>query len=300
MRDLASPDVLRRVVRETEFFRTRMQPIAGAIGCVSSQRYPRYSYYPYVPVNFDEDQADAATLIVAVHGSSRNAIAQRDNFSRFAEETGCFVLAPLFPIDFSTEVPDEEYKYVIGSRQRYDLILFDLIEEFERLARVCFGQILLFGFSGGGQFAHRIMYLHPERFAAVSVGAPGFITRLNENHDWWVGIRDVEARTGSPVNMDALRRLPVHLVCGESDDIPFEIYSREEMGLSEREYEEYGRDRVVRLRVLERDFRAAGLNVEVDFVAGESHDPGGLMKVVCEFFRPFTSRMPENIRRRAP
>ena len=44
-----------------------------------------------------------------------------------------------------------------------------------------------FGFSGGAQFAHRFLYIHPGRLRAVSLGAPGLVTMLDETRAWWVG-----------------------------------------------------------------------------------------------------------------
>jgi hypothetical protein len=292
MRHLASPDAMREVLRPTAFFNTRMQPVAGAIGHVAGQKNPKYGYFPYVPVNYDLDgDGDGnATLIVAVHGSSRNAIAQRNFFAKFAEDNDCFVLAPLFPIDFSLAVPDEEYKYVIGHTERYDQILFDLIDEFAALCNVRFDRILLCGFSGGGQFSHRIMYLHPEKFTAVSIGAPGSITLLDTQYKWWVGTKDVEELTGSPVNYDALRALPVHLICGRDDNLPFEIYSPAEMEMTEEAYLRYGRQRVERLERLRSDYENAGMNVCADLVENAAHAPDELIALITKFFAPFVKR----------
>lgn len=292
MRHLASPDAMRRVLRPTAFFRTRMQPVAGAIGHVACDKWPRYGYYPYVPVNFslDDHARVSATLIVAVHGSSRNAIAQRDYFKGFAEANNCFVLAPLFPIDFSIEVPDEEYKYVIGSKERYDSILFDMITEFGALCNVEFDCILLCGFSGGGQFAHRIMYLHPERFTAVSVGAPGSITLLDTAYPWWVGVGDMETVAGRPIDYEALRALPVQLVCGRDDDLPFEIYSLDELGMTAEAYANYGRDRVTRMRRLCADYTAVGMNVQMELVDDAKHSPDALISRIENFFRPYVKQ----------
>ena len=50
-------------------------------------------------------------------------------------------------------------------------------------------RFLLHGFSGGGQFVHRFGYLHADRLAGLSIGAPGRITYLDPDRPWWIGKR---------------------------------------------------------------------------------------------------------------
>lgn len=284
MKALSSPDALRAVLPETAFFRSRMQPIAGAIGAVTCQRWPRFCYFPYVPLNFYLEARSEATLIVAVHGSSRSAQAQRNAFTDFAEEHGLFVLAPLFPIDLRSDVPDEEYKYLVGSGTRYDLVLLDMIAELAEAATVRFTKILLCGFSGGGQFAHRFLYVHPELVHAVSAAAPGFVTLPNERHDWWVGIRDIEAVFGKPFDRDRVRKVPVQILCNSADMIPFEIYSAQEMGMSAEDYDRYGKDRVARATLLSDELRSLGLDVRLDLVDGGGHQFNDTISAAIQAF----------------
>lgn len=75
-------------------------------------------------------------------------------------------------------------------------------------------RFLLYGYSGGGHFAHRFFYLHPERLKAVSIGAPGSVTLPDENHDYWVGCRNLEALFGKRLDIPAMRTVPVHQVVG--------------------------------------------------------------------------------------
>lgn len=284
MRHMCSPDALRAILPVTRFSRTRMQPLAGAMGAVASSKWPRYSYFPYVPLGFMLDPAPEATLIVAVHGSSRSAQAQRNGFVEFAERHGMFVMAPLFPIDLDADVPDEEYKYLAGSRDRFDLILLDMIDEYAAAFGVSFPRILLCGFSGGGQFAHRFLYIHPERLTAVSIGAPGFVTLPDDSRDWWVGTRDVEARFGKAIDVDAMRRVPVQLLCGAADDIPFEIYSAQEMAMSEDDYARYGRNRVERVETLRAALTGLGLDVTREYIDGVPHAFGPAMAGAMQRF----------------
>src|SRR5690606_16426524 len=69
----------------------------------------------------------------------------------------------------------------------------------------------------------RFLYLHPERLLGASVGAPGIVTLLDRHHDWWVGVRDFEERFGKPLDLEAIRRVPVQLVVGGADTETWEI-----------------------------------------------------------------------------
>ena len=75
----------------------------------------------------------------------------------------------------------------------------------------------LFGYSGGGQFVNRYALLHPETLWAVSIGAPGSVTLLDPEQDWWVGVRDAQARFGKAVDAEALRKVAVHMIVGKAD-----------------------------------------------------------------------------------
>lgn len=70
------------------------------------------------------------------------------------------------------------------------------------------------GFSGGGQFAHRFLYLQLERLHAVSTGAPGRITMLDENWKWPAGIKDVfEVFDGVVINKSKESRCEHSISC---------------------------------------------------------------------------------------
>ncbi len=64
----------------------------------ASRTDPRFSYCLHLPAALKDDTA-AVRMLVAVHGSNRNAVEYRDTLAPFAERNGYVVLAPLFPID---------------------------------------------------------------------------------------------------------------------------------------------------------------------------------------------------------
>ncbi len=285
MRGWTTPDVLRTIYPETRFSKTRMQPIAGALAAVSCRAFPSTSYYPYVPVEHMAQARSQAPLIIAVHGSSRNPKDLRDAYAGFAEEHGCFVLAPLFPLDLDTVVPDEEYKQLIGDTLRYDHVLWAMVDELSAATQTQFTSIFLFGFSGGAQFAQRLLYLDASRITAVSLGAPSYVTLPDPQHDWWTGMGDFEARFGQPADMEALRRLPIQLLCGAEDNLDFEIYSAAEMGMDERAYAAYGRNRQQRIMKLRDAYAHIGVDCDFALVPSAAHSFGPLLEASKPFFR---------------
>src|SRR5690606_1815600 len=99
------------------------------------------------------------------------------------------------------------YKFIEYEGIRFDLALLSMVEEVSERYNVHSDRFYLHGFSGGGQFAHRFLYLHPERLAAVSIGAPGRITELDDSKKWWLGTGGMAERFGIEISIDAIREV---------------------------------------------------------------------------------------------
>ncbi len=152
--------------------RGKQMYLRGATAVFACKADPRFSYCMFVPPDDDGDIA-GHELIVAVHGTGRTMNAYRDGFAPFARYNKCVVLAPLFPIGPLGDDYRDGFKYLIEGDIRYDHVLLAMVKEVgDRLDRT-FERFMLFGFSGGGHFAHLFFYLHPDRLLAVSIGAPG-------------------------------------------------------------------------------------------------------------------------------
>lgn len=243
----------------------------------------RFSYYAYVPRAL-QGRSTPVPIVVVVHGTLRQPQVYRDEFLDFAESHECVVLAPLFPCGIVDADDIDNYKRIEFRGIRFDLLLLDMVDELAARYGLQAGQLHVHGFSGGGQFAHRFLYLHPERLAAVSIGAPGAVTLVDDTRDWWVGTADIEDRFGKGLDVAALRKVPVLLVIGSEDQGAAEVVvppgSRHWMP----DANHAGADRQERLLALKRNLESHGVSVQHEVVPGAAHRGRAVMPVVRDFF----------------
>ena len=191
------------------------------------------------------------------------------------------VLAPLFPVGPLGDGNGEGYKFLVEGDIRYDAVLLAMVAEVEGALGRRFGRFLLSGYSGGGQFAHRFLYLHPDRLLGVSIGAPGAITRIDPDRDYWLGTRDWARVFGRPVDTDAMRDVPVQILVGEHDtkELGFGAFNP-----SPEEMDRYGRTRLERSELLRTDLERLGLSVERTILPGVGHEGLKTVEAATGFF----------------
>ncbi|PWY65970.1 hypothetical protein BO70DRAFT_390721 [Aspergillus heteromorphus CBS 117.55] len=290
---------------------------------------PRISYALYVPPEHynpnpqaipDPNQIPPTTtknnkpplpLLVHVHGTSRNLTPIHTTLPAFANRTPCAILSPLFPANLAHPNDLDSYAQVTAPTLRSDLALLSILSE---IAHVWPGidttKIYLMGFSAGGQFAHRFLYLHPERIAAASVGAPGRATMLDSGVEWPAGIKDVDELFGRGVDRDALRDLgragAIQLVIG-SEDVKvhggdeFWVWVGEMLakkGVSEtgkggkgvKVQKKMDHGRMESLLALKKGWEEMGIQTRFDVVEGVAHFSPGVQDCVLAFLGPLMRR----------
>lgn len=272
----------------------------GRTTVVACQADPRFSYCLYVPAALSTAGAwDRASVLVAVHGTERGNQALRDAFAPLAERLGAIVLAPLFPSGIGDPSDRDNYKYIEYQGIRFDLVLLSMLAEVGARYGVPVERVSMFGFSGGAHFVHRFLYLHPECVHAISVCAPGSPTLLDASRDWWVGVRDLEARFGRALDAAALKRVAIHLAVGADDTDTHEIThapgSRHWMlGANDA-----GVTRVDRLKTLAASLAAGGVAAELEILPGVRHESAPLVAAATAFFEracaPFAPEPPAHV-----
>ncbi|MCA1971228.1 MAG: alpha/beta hydrolase [Caenispirillum sp.] len=243
----------------------------GETAIFASSADPRFHMLLYVPPAAAEGRK--VDLLVAVHGTGRtSALEFRDGFAEFGLYNDCAILCPIFPVNVRGDGARSGYKYMVEGDIRYDEVLLAMVAEMAAKYGQDWSKFALFGYSGGGHFTHRFAILHPETLWAACIGAPGSVTLLDPDRDWWVGIRDVAEKFGRPVDLQALAAVPVQMVVGSLDLETWEITHKPGSAYFMDGANDAGATRPERLRALQRSFEAAGVTVTFDEVAGVSHD----------------------------
>ncbi len=236
---------------------------------MASRADPRFALSLYVPKSLPQD--GPAPLLVLIHGTSRRDNF-RDGFRNFAERTGTVLLAPLFPVGAAAADDVHGYKWIDGHGVRFDLLLLDMIDQAAEIWPLARSRFALFGYSGGGQFAHRFLYLHPHRLSALSIGAPGNVTLPDPARVWPAGVGGLEERFGIGFDSDAVPAVPIHLVVGEADTETWEIAKEPGDPVYIRDVNDESTNRIVRLKRLQRALERCGSSTWFDLVEGAGHD----------------------------
>jgi pimeloyl-ACP methyl ester carboxylesterase len=263
---------------------------SGATPFFASAADQRYSYCLYVPERQPGDP-ERYPLIVVQHGTARTAARYRDTFREFCDAHRCVVMAPLFPASIDTPEDMHGFKFLAYNGLRFDLILLAMVDEVAARFPVRGDKFLLYGFSGGGQFAHRFLYLHPERLHAVTIGAPGRITQLDDSLPWWLGTGGTAEIFGTSPDVAAIRDVAIQFVVGEQDTETWEINNPGDSNWMDG-VELTGSTRIERLRTLERSFAANGISVRFDTVPGVAHSGFGVRSAVDPFLADTLAKFP--------
>ena len=168
------------------------------------------TYFLYAPPHVTE----ATRLFVTVHGWSRNAEEHATKFLALAERYGVVMIAPLFD---SKNSPRYQQLGSSKGSLRADHILDAVLAEVFDLTGVDPSPFGLFGFSGGGQFAHRYMMAHPERVSRLALGAPGWYTFPDPAQPFPRGTGEAARLTGFSLEPWRFLQIPARVFVGEND-----------------------------------------------------------------------------------
>jgi pimeloyl-ACP methyl ester carboxylesterase len=259
--------------------------VKDSTGVFSFQGDARFGYCLYVPP--PERWPVPRGLVVSIHDSAREFMTCRDGFVPFARRHGLVVLAPLFPINVLGNGSGDGYKSLLEGSLRYDLLLNDIVREVRRLTH-CTGPFFLHGYSGGAQYVHRYLLLHPHAVKAAVIGAPGDVTLLDESHDWPDGLGRFEALFGRRAGIAALQGVPILMLVGDRDTQPHGSAKTASVSASSV-------SRIERTRRLAQSFRERGIPCRLSTLRGMTHDDGLLPSIVraARFFVR-CSRQPDN------
>ncbi|CAN7577346.1 alpha/beta hydrolase [Bosea sp. LjRoot9] len=261
----------------------------GPTPVIACKADPRFSYCLYVPKTLGQG-GEPPELVVAMHGTGRGFTGYRDAFEEFARWNNCVVLAPLFPIGVLGDDNRDGFKYMREGEIRYDHVLLAMVDEVAQRYGVSIDRFALFGYSGGGHFAHRFLMLQPQKLWACSIGAPGSVTLLDPTRDWWVGTRNMAQLFGVAPDIEAMRQVPVQMIVGAADLETWEITHKQGGRNWMPDANHAGATRPERLASLQKSFEVAGVSVRFDLVPNMAHDGLRAVPRVQDFFADVLAR----------
>jgi pimeloyl-ACP methyl ester carboxylesterase len=236
----------------------------------------RQRYYQYIPAR----GAIPGRTLVSVHGISRNARDHARLLAPLAESYGTTLIAPYFDDDLFSDYQRLGRR---GRGERADLALNEIV--IDALGMPAPPKIRLFGYSGGGQFAHRYALAYPHRVAALALAAPGWFTFPDVDRPYPYGLGLDDSLPGIHFDPDEFLRIPTLVLVGAHD-----IERNASLRRSRRLDRFQGRDRVARgkrwIRAMKHAARERGYNTRYrfrclpntdhDFVASMTRDAMGV------------------------
>lgn len=221
----------------------------------------RFDYLIYLPKGLKNDST--TYLMVETNNTGLNdTMAYHEKRARFAalrSGVGNYtawklqipLLMPIFPrsqTDWTLYTHALDRDVLLGKGtdiERLDLQLLAMIDDARKqLAKQGYqlhDKFFIQGFSASGTFANRFTLLHPQRVKAMAAGGINAIPILpvssieGQTLNYPIGIADVSAVTGKPVDIEAFKAVPQLLYMGAQDDndaVAFDdAYSKEDREL---------------------------------------------------------------------
>jgi poly(3-hydroxybutyrate) depolymerase len=290
--------------------------LIGHVPQMALQSDLRISYSLYIPpepykslaASPDDGNTKQLPLLVNIHGTRRNLSAIYGDLKTFADSIPCAVLQPLFPAGIEGPNDIDSYKKLRSKSLSFDLVLLSILDEVgTRWPHIDTKKIFLMGFSGGGQFAQRFLYVHPERLSAVSIGAPGKVTLLDDQETWPKGIKNVQHVFDRSIDLSLITAVDIHMVVGSKDTGAHggndfkqwqeemkkkvskakDIGSEQEAALTRNiDTSETGQGRLGTLQNVQKLWKDQGIKAHLDIVDVVGHSADGVRGCVLDFFRP--------------
>lgn len=162
-----------------------------------------HAFFYFIPENAHID----TPVIVSVHGISRNAVQHLFRWLPLARAAGFALVCPLFEKD---KYGQYQQLFDSASKQRSDMALIDILDDFQDISQINCQKIYLSGFSGGAQFAHRFAMKHADRVQACILCAAGWYSLPDETIGYPYGTGNFEVH-------HQWSQVPITLFVGQRD-----------------------------------------------------------------------------------
>lgn len=166
-----------------------------------------------VPDAFVRIVGPSAPTLVVLHGISRNAAQMASYFAAHDAFAGVNIVAPLF--DKARFGQYQQLTVRTEGQAFADRALFRLLNRMTVDLGIATDRILLFGFSGGAQMAHRLAMLYPSRISALCAVAAGWYLMPDQALAYPYGLKGA---VGDPDHAARFAEVPITVIVGALDN----------------------------------------------------------------------------------
>lgn len=231
----------------------------------------------YIPSNLPTDRP--VPVVLALHGMGGSGDRMTQRLAEFADRNGWIVVAPSMVYrDYMDpeQVRLDDQDLLPRLRDMLDAVPL-LVPANVRVADRAF----IYGFSRGGQLAHRFALFYPERVAAVVALASGSYTMptavgtgaaggAEASTRFPFGVADLTRYVGHPFDLAAIRKVPFYIGVGANDASPDGV---------PRPFDALeGTTRVERARAFAASLRTLGVSTTLDLIPGIAHEESSTMR----------------------
>ncbi len=214
-------------------------------------------------------------VLLVLHGIGARGQPFADSLCSEAERNNWLLIAPNLPYRDYMEV-----QQLMEDDLKITRILVDTLDSLPtRLNLKIKNQVLVYGFSRGGQLAHRFALFYPNRVGSVVAMSAGSYTLPTETRKsnlgtsllpFPFGVGDLDKHLGRSVDWQNLKRVSFWIAVGEKDNYVSDV---------PRAFDPYlGDNRVDRARSFEQSLRASGIDARLVIFPNAGHEVTGEMR----------------------
>jgi predicted esterase len=240
----------------------------------------------YVPPALVASSAEAnrdqtVPALLALHGMGGSGGPLASRLLGCAQQNGWVLIAPSLAY---RDYMDAEQVRLDDREDLPRLVnLVDAVRDglFEQYGLRLDEELLVYGFSRGGQLAHRFAFFYPDRVAGVASLSAGAYTLPRPELAFPFGVADLAQYAGHPFDAQQLAGMPFWVGVGQADTDAAQV---------PRRWDPYiGQTRLERARRFSTALQQAGASVQLNVFAGVGHEETALMRErACAFFSGLT------------
>jgi pimeloyl-ACP methyl ester carboxylesterase len=232
----------------------------------------------FIPASIDRKQP--VPILLALHGMGGWGGRIAERLASCAEQNGWVLIAPTFAYRDYMD-PDQ-----VRQDDREDLPhLLSLVDQVEaQLANQGIqadDNLFVYGFSRGGQLAHRFAFFYPDRVAGVAALSAGSYTLPRQELAFPFGVADLQDYAGHAFDAQDLSGTAFWVGVGSADTQAEQV---------PRKFDPFiGSTRLERATRFTESMRQIGLHIELNVFSGVEHDETALMRQrACAFLSGLT------------